>query len=526
MKPDKVNSLQPLSDAARNATSTGAGLPERAYDAIIIGAGIVGSMIARELSRFKGRFALLEKEPATGFGVSKANISMLHSPLMFPSGPLRRKLAYKAAERYRRLSKELDLVFREVDEIFVAFDQSQVEKLEATRIGAEKDGLSAGHQMIGSEKLRNLEPHVSSRAIGALYGKGVGGIYAPEWTFALTENAVQNGVSLHLSTSVTGIRKISDFYFLVTTPKRSYRTRFVVNASGLFVDEIARMVGDEDIHLILTKGTMAILDKSVSHLARNMIYGTFGKDHSQLITPTAHGNLLIGLGTFTEPEDKSDTKVTRESLKEVVQMGKELVPALTDKDVITAFAGIRSDNTKASAPGDFYIDHSEHSPGVIHAAIGSPGLTAAPAIAKLIVKMLDEAGLRLEEKRDFQERRDSWVRFETSSQEERQALIASNSKYGHIVCRCEKVTEAEILEAISRGADSMDTVKHLTRAGMGRCQGGFCGISVLNHLAQHTGLAPEQITKKGEGSYQVIESGKGRVAGPLRAMNDPEEGIP
>jgi glycerol-3-phosphate dehydrogenase len=379
--------------------------------------------------------------------------------------------------------------------------------------------------VIGPEKLRELEPHVSSRAVGALYGKGVGGIYAPEWTFALTENAVQNGVSLHLNTPVTAIRKNRDFDFLVTTPQRSYRTRFIVNASGLFVDEIARMVGDEDIQLVLTKGTMAILDKSVSHLCHNMIYGTFGKDHSQLITPTAHGNLLIGLGAFTKPEDKSDTRVLRDSLKEVVQMGRDLVPALSEKEVITSFAGIRSDNTKASAPGDFTIDHSGHSPGVIHAVIGSPGLTAAPAIAELIVRMLNEAGLRLEEKKDFQEKRTGWGRFETSSQEERQALIASNSKYGHIVCRCEKVTEAEILEAIARGADTTDAVKHLTRAGMGRCQGGFCGIGVLNHLARHRRLCPEQITKKGEGSYQVIELRKGRNGDPLCAMNDRRQGI-
>jgi glycerol-3-phosphate dehydrogenase len=503
MKQDKVNTLQSSPDAAANGTSPGIGTPESSFDVIVIGAGIVGSMIARELSRFKGRFALLEKEPATGFGVSKANVSMLHSPLMFPSGPLRRRLAYKAAERYRRLAKDLDLVFREVDEIFVAFDQGQLEKLEAFRIGAEKDTLSAGHQLIGPEKLKELEPHVSPKAVGALYGKGVGGIYAPEWTFALTENAVQNGVSLRLNASVTGIRKSRDFDFLVMTPGRSYRTRFIVNASGLFVDDIARMAGDEDIQLILTKGTMAILDKSVSPLARNMIYGTFGKDHSQLITPTAHGNLLIGLGTFTKPEDKTDTRVTAKSLREVVQMGRDLVPAISDKDVITAFAGIRSDNTKASALGDFFIEHSDHSPGVIHAAIGSPGLTAAPAIAELIVRMLGDAGLRLEEKKGFQEKRNGWVRFETSSQEKRQALIASNSQYGHVVCRCEKVTEAEIREAIARGADTMDAVKHLTRAGMGRCQGGFCGVSVLNHLARHVGLPPSRITKKGEGSSYI-----------------------
>lgn len=523
MKQDKVNILPSLPDAAGTGASPAIGAPESVFDVIIIGAGIVGSMIARELSRFKGRFALLEKEPATGFGVSKGNVSMLHSPLMFPTGPMRRKLAYKAAERYRKLAGELDLVFREVDEIFVAFNQGQLEKLEAFRIAAEKDGLSAGHQVIGPEKLRDLEPHVNAKAIGALYGKGAGGIYAPEWTFALTENAVQNGLSLHLNASVTGIRKSGEFDFLVTTPERSYRTRFIVNAAGLFVDDIARRVGDEDIQLVLTKGTMAILDKAVSPLARNMIYGTFGKDHSQLITPTAHGNLLIGLGTFTKPEDKTDTRVTAESLKEVVQMARGLVPAISDKDVITAFAGIRSDNTKASAPGDFFIEHSEHSPGVIHAAIGSPGLTAAPAIAELIVRMLGDAGLRLEEKKDFQEKRNGWVRFETSSQKERQVLIDSNSQYGHMVCRCEKVTEAEIREAIARGADTMDAVKHLTRAGMGRCQGGFCGISVLNHLARQIGVPPSRITKKGEGSYQVVESRRGRVADSREAMTSPEK---
>ena len=196
MKQDKVNTLPCSSATPGSKPSPSNPAWENPLDVIVIGAGIVGSMIARELSRFKGRFALLEKEPATGFGVSKGNVSMLHSPLMFPSGPLRRRLAYKAAERYRKLARDLDVVFREVDEIFVAFEQAQVERLEAARAGAEKDGLSAGHEMIGPEKLKELEPHVSPKAIGALYGQGVGGIYAPEWTFALTENAVQNGLNL------------------------------------------------------------------------------------------------------------------------------------------------------------------------------------------------------------------------------------------------------------------------------------------------------------------------------------------
>jgi glycerol-3-phosphate dehydrogenase len=477
-----------------------------AYDVIVIGGGIVGSMIARELSKYKGRFALLEKETATGFGVSKANVSMLHSPLMFPSGPLRLRLAHGAAARYKRLAKELDVVFREVDELFVAFDQAQLSILEATRLRAEERGLSANHVFIRPDKLRELEPHINPKAIAALYGRGVGGIYAPEWTFALTENAVQNGLRLHLNTPVTAIRKLHDFDYLLNTPKGTFKTSYVVNAAGLFADEIGRMVGDDDIGLILTKGTMAILDKSVSYLVRNMVYGTFGKDHSQLITPTAHGNVLLGLGSFTTPEDKKDTGVSREKLREVTDMARELIPAISEKDVITSFAGIRSDNTKEAVTGDFYIAPSERAPGVIHAVIGSPGLTAAPAIAEMMVNLLSDSGMVMEEKNGFRKERAGWSRFDKASMDQRSALVDHDPNYGKIVCRCEQVTEAEILEAIRRGADTMDGVKHLTRAGMGRCQGGFCGVNVLKYLSKQLGIPPTQVTKKGEGSYQVIES--------------------
>jgi glycerol-3-phosphate dehydrogenase len=288
----------------------------------------------------------------------------------------------------------------------------------------------------------------------------------------------------------------------VCTTTGRFKTRYIINAAGLSVDEIAKMVGDTDIQLILTKGTMVILDKSVSHLLHNMIYGTFGRDHSELITPTVHGNLLIGLGHFIPPEHKNDTTVSREKLAEVFKMGKKLIPAISEKDVITAFAGIRSENNMA-AGGDFYIDHSKHAPGVIHAAIGSPGLTAAPAIAEYIIRLLAKAGMPLVENKKFQSARTGWRRFESASVVEKAELIAANPKYGHLVCRCEQVTEAEVLEAINRGADTMDAVKHTTRAGMGRCQGGFCGISVLNYLAGTLGVVPTRVTKKGLGSHQI-----------------------
>ena len=479
---------------------------QREYDLVVIGAGIVGSMIARELSRFEGRFALLEREGFSGFGVSKANPCMLHSPLMFPSGPLRIKLAYNASVRYKKLADELDVVFNEVDEIFLAFDAAQLAKLETAKNWAEENNVSAGHEIIGPEKIRDVEPHVTQEAIGALYGEGVsGGIYATEWTFALTENAAQNGFHLFFDAPVTAITREVDNRYRIRTPKGAFKTRYIVNAAGLYADEIAQKVGDKDIQLVLTKGTMAILDKSASHLARNMVYGTYGRDHSQMLTPTSHGNLLLGLGYFTPPEHKEDTSVEKGKIKEVVEMGKSLVPAISEKDVITAFAGVRSENTKAEG-GDFYISQSENAPGVIHVVIGSPGLTAAPAIAEFVVELLTDAGFIMEEKKDFRKHRAGWSRFETASPAEREKMIASNPKYGHIVCRCEQVTEAEIQEAIRRGANSLDAVKHVTRAGMGRCQGGFCGITVMKQLSRALGVLPIHVTKKGEGSHQITES--------------------
>jgi glycerol-3-phosphate dehydrogenase len=237
------------------------------YDVIIIGAGIVGSMIARELCRYGGRFALLEKEPFSGFGVSKANPCMLHSPLMFPSGQLRTKLAHYAAARYKKLARELDVAFKEVDEIFLAFDSSQLAKLKTAKTWADENHLSCGHEIIGSEKIRQIEPNASKKAIGALYGKGVsGGIYATEWTFALTENAVQNGLNLYFNSPVTDIKRKKAFNYEVITPSGRFKTRYIINAAGLFVDEIAKMVGGTGIQLILTKGTMLILDKSASNL--------------------------------------------------------------------------------------------------------------------------------------------------------------------------------------------------------------------------------------------------------------------
>jgi glycerol-3-phosphate dehydrogenase len=258
------------------------------YDVIVIGAGIVGAMIARELSKLEGRVALIEKEPFPCFGVSKAGLSQIHLPNFCPPGSLKGKLCAEAPKRFKILARELDVVYREVGELWLALEPGHMANLEAARMRGESHGAT-GFEMIGPERIRELEPYVTPRAVAALYAKGLGVVYVPEWGFALVENGVRNGLHLHLNTEVRGIKREADGTYRLSTSRGNFRGRYIVNAAGLHADDIGWMVGDRDVRLELRKGTMVIFDKSVSHLARNMIYGTFSETHSQDIAPTAHG---------------------------------------------------------------------------------------------------------------------------------------------------------------------------------------------------------------------------------------------
>jgi glycerol-3-phosphate dehydrogenase len=475
------------------------------YDVIIIGGGIIGAMIARQLSKFQGRFAVLEKAAFPGCGVSKASLSQIHLPDFCPPGSLKGRLCRDAPGRFKKLAAELEVLYREVDELWLALEPAQVSNLEAAKARAESHS-AAGFEIIGPQRIRELEPHVTPDAVAGLYAKGLGVIYTPEWNFALIENAVQNGVQLHLQTEVVDIGKTGDGTYRLVTRQGSLTAKYVINAAGLFADEIAAMVGDGHIHLLLRKGTMLIFDKSVSHLARRMIFGSFSESHSQDIAPTAHGNLILGVH-YVKTDEKTDTQVSREGIQETLKLGRQLIPALSEKDVITSFAGILA-NSNMTQDGDFFIAPSEHAQGVIHVMAGAPGLSAAPAIADYVVQLLENAGWRKAQKTDFNPRRRGWSRFETASIEKKQQMIDTDPKYGHVLCRCEQVTEAEIVQSIRRGAHTMDAVKHLTRAGMGRCQGGFCAPFVLKQLANELGIPPTRVTKNGPGSHQVLKMTK------------------
>jgi glycerol-3-phosphate dehydrogenase len=475
------------------------------YDVIVIGAGIIGAMIARQLSKIQGRFAVLEKAAFPGCGVSKASLSQIHLPDFCPPGSLKGKLCRDAPARFKSLANELDVHYREVDELWLALNPTQVSDLEAAKARVESHGAT-GFEIIGPQRIRELEPHVTPKAVAGLYARGLGVIYTPQWNFALIENAVQNGVQLHLHTEVVDIGRTRNGIYRLTTNQGTLTASYVINAAGLYTDEIAGMAGDDHIHLSLRKGTMLIFDKAVSHLVRHMIFGTFGESHSQDIAPTAHGNLILGVH-YVPTNNKTDTGVSREAIQETFELGRQLVPALSPKDIITSFAGIlaKPDMTR---DGDFYIAASQHCPRVIHVVVGAPGLSAAPAIAEYVIELLTDAGMPAEEKTGFNPKRGGWPAFENASNPKKQQMIEANSKYGHIIFRCEHVIEAETVASIRRGAHTMDAVKHLTRAGMGRCQGGFCGPFVLKCLADELGIAPTQVTKSGPGSRQVLKMTK------------------
>jgi len=468
------------------------------YDIVVIGAGIIGSMIARELSKFQIRGALIDKEPFPGFGVTKSGMAQVHSTDFCPPGTLKGRLCLDAPAKFKKLAGLLDVTYREVDELWLALDSSQIANIQAAKERGEGHGAT-GYEIIGAERIRELEPHVTDKAVSALYIRGLGVIHPTEWSFALTENAAQNGFETHFNTSVLNIQRAEDGQYVIQTSRGLFKTKSIVNAAGLFSDEIAWMVQDDHIHLTLRKGSVAILDKSVSHLVRHMIFGTFSDAHSQNVAPTAHGNLILGIH-YTKTENKGDTGVDRAGVKKIMKLATELVPALSERDIITSFAGIMAGNTMTSN-GDFYIEPSEHAPGVIHVIAGAPGLTAAPGIAEHVVKMLSDAGRELKEKKAFQEKREGWPQFSAADPDKQEEMIASNPKFGHIVCRCDQVTEGEVTEAIRRGAGNLDAVKHVTRAGMGRCQGGFCGSHVLGLLSSGLEIPPQEVTKKGGRSF-------------------------
>ncbi len=473
------------------------------YDVLVIGGGMVGAMILRELSRFRLKIALVEKETQPGFGATKSTMAYIHRNHMNPPGSLRSRLCRDSQESFQSLASELGLGYREADEINIAFDPNEEAQVRLRLDWAFRNGEHS-FRVIGRDEVARLEPRLSRDFIFAIHSKGHGMIHPPEWAFALAENAAANGARVFMETEAIGLEREGDGTWTARTDTGTLRARFVINAAGLYAERVAHLAGDITVRQFPARGTFAIFDSSVSTMLRHLVYvAGIDTTFSQSIGPTLHGNMILGLGHYREPDGLNDTRVTRAELDDILRVGRRIIPDLPERDLIASFAGIKVTNNLAEK-NDFYLGPSSISPTLFHALIGPPGITAAPGIARAALDLLANAGLDLREKPDFNGSLKRHFRFRDAEEAERTEAIAKDPACGHLVCRCEQVSEAEIRDAVRRGARTLDGVKQITRSGMGRCQGGFCGPWVLKLISDELGIPPEKVSRKGKGSEEVI----------------------
>lgn len=478
------------------------------YDVIIIGAGVAGSSSARELSRYQVRACVLEKDEDVCCGTSKANSAIVHAGYDADEGSLMAKLNVQGNQMMEELSKELDFPFKRCGSLVVCLSQEDLPGLQALHDRGVKNGVKDLQIILDKEKIHQLEPNLTDEVAGVLYAPTAGIVCPFNMNIAMAENACTNGVEFRFNTEVQKIQKIAGGWQL-TTSTGTYEARCVVNAAGVYADRFHNMVSDKKIHITPRRGDYCLLDKSAGRHVEHTIFALpnkYGK--GVLVTPTVHGNLLVG-PTAIDIEDKESTATTREGLDELISKAGMNVKNLPMRQVITSFAGLRAHEDGH----EFIIGEVEGAEGFIDCAgIESPGLTSAPAIGKMVAEILREK-LDLQPDPDFQGTRKGILNPATLTMEERNALIREKPAYGNIICRCEMVTEGEILDAIHRplGARSLDGVKRRTRAGMGRCQAGFCSPRTMEILARELGMSMFGITKSGGASRLVVGTNKDQI---------------
>lgn len=473
---------------------------DKELDVIIIGGGIVGTAIARELSRYQLKIALVEKEADVGWGTTKANSAVVHTGYDPKPGTLMSKLNVQGARLFPSICEELDVPYKKIGSLVLTPNEEGFKVLEELKERGKVNGVT-NLEIITQDKLFELEPNLSRDIKGALWVKDTA-ITAPvELAIAFRENAEENGVRFILDTTVIGFeledRKIKS----IKTDKGFLHAKWIINAAGIYSDEIARLAGDESFSITPVKGEYALFDKEIGNLVNHIIFPLPTETTKGiLVLPTVDGNLLVGPNERITT--KEDTNVTEEGLREVISFAKKEFPNLPLNMLITVFAGLRAKELNRK---DFVIESSPVMENLINVGgIQSPGLSSAPAIALYVTEILKDRGVELTENRDFIPERKAIPRFSNLSWEERAKLIAEDPNYGEIICRCEYVTVGEIMEAVKRGANTLDGIKFRTRAGSGRCQGGFCGPRLIPLLSQLLEVPPSEITKKGKESKLVI----------------------
>ena len=465
------------------------------FDVVVIGAGVVGGLVARELSRYELSVAIVEKCSDVALGATRANSAIVHAGYDAKEGSLKAKLNVLGSKMMETVAEELGVKYKRNGSLVVGFNDEDRKTLEGLLERGTKNGVE-GLRVIDREEILALEPSIGAGVTVALHAP-TGAIICPyELCMAAVGNAMDNGVSLKLDFDVKKIEKL-DTGYRVISENDTVEAKFVINCAGVFSDEIAKLAGDDSFTVNPRRGEYMLLDRECGELVSHTIFRCPSKmGKGILVSPTVDGNLILG-PTAEDIEDKEDTKTTAEGLAKVRAQAGEQVSGINFGKVITSFTGLRS----TGSTGDFVINERD---GFINCAgIESPGLSSSPAIATYVADVLRGAGLETKEKADFNGRRRPAHYYKELTLDEKNEIIKAHPEFAHVICRCETVTEGEILEAIRTNPKprDVDGVKRRTRASMGRCQGGFCTPYIIDLLAREMGCDYTDVTKFGGKSY-------------------------
>jgi Predicted dehydrogenase len=470
------------------------------YDVAIIGSGVIGNSIFRELTKYNLKVVVLEKEKDVSMGTSKANSAIVHAGYDPKEGTLMAKYNVAGNEMFEDLCKELSVPFKRNGSLIIAFNDEDMKTVQALYENGTKIGVK-DLQILSKEQVLEKEPNLNQEIFGALYAP-TGGIVGPfEYTIALAENAVANGGEIKLEKEVVAIEK-NDTFKITTKDGEIIESKFVINAAGLYADKIHNLVCKESFKIVPRSGEYFVMDKTQGNVVSHTIFQCPSKlGKGVLVTPTVHGNLLVGPDA-RDIEDKGDVGTLAEGLNEVRDASMRTTNKVNFREIIRSFAGLRANPDT----GDFIVEENDEVKGFIDVAgMKSPGLSSAPAIAIDVVEILKEAGCKLDKKSDFKAKREQ-IHFMELSAKEKAELIKKNPQYGRMVCRCESITEGEIVDAIKRsiGIPSLDSIKRRCRPGMGRCQGGFCGPRVQEIIARECNVPLEDVVQEKLGSYILL----------------------
>ena len=473
------------------------------FDVVIVGAGVIGGMLARQLSRYQLSVCLLERENDVACGATKANSGIVHGGYDPEPGTLKAMLNARGVELLFQTAQELHVPCKRNGSMVCAFSEEENAVIQELYERGQQNGIP-GLRILSGEEARAIEPMLSEKVTMALHVTNAGIICPYELTVAAVGNAMDNGVELLRNFCVSAIEKNADGFTVSAQDGRQVMGAYLVNCAGGFSGKLAEMAGDDGFTVIPRAGEYMLLDKAEgSRVSHTIFQVPSAEGKGILVSPTVDGNLLVG-PTATVVETEFSKQTTPAGLAMVSRLATKSVPSVDYRQVITSFTGVRA----TGADGEFVLRASKKLPGLIHAgAIDSPGLTCCVSIADYLIELLRQQGLMLEEKTDWNGTRQDMHAFRKMDDTQKDAYIQENPAYGKIVCRCETVSEGEILAVLRTNPVplDMDGVKRRTRSGMGRCQGGFCGPYIMELIAREQNIPLEAVTKFGEGSYMVAE---------------------